>query len=367
VYKKNASSIKVYYYLDGSSTAFSEITLEDTNTGILTYLATVSGSHTLTITVDNVSISINLTIRALDINIAPVNGAVIDFDPTMLTNSSTNRLPSWTVNDTTYELTASPNFNWSEDISGGGYKEDSDGKCFVIKAGSYVDLNYKMFETKNNKNVFDNGAEIKLIFKTTAVRDAEAVWFTNTGLYNNKTVGIQLGTHVGWLKTDKASNTSSEAADTIYDSWEENTVYAVGTIVKIGKTIYQCITSEGTNVPASLKDDEDAWDDYLKKWLKLGQVDTEVLSTNSYLYLPYSEKDKIELDININKYESGAANNFIMSYEDGVPSKAYAYTYGISGDGLTHANGIRIGSVDCDVYLYHLRIYNKALSTSEIL
>lgn len=376
VYKKGADSIDVYYYLDNAVEAFDHVTLEDTNASTLSYLASIASlknqrdeyiPHIITIKVDNISISVNLIVAPLNIDIAPVSGAIIDFDPTMLSNSSTNRLPSWNVDGTTYNLTASENFNWSEDVSGGGYKEDADGKCFVVKAGSYVDLNYKMFETKNNKNVFDNGAEIKVIFKTAAVRNADAVWFTNTGSYNDKTVGIQLGAHVGWLKTDKASNTSNEAADTIYDAWTENTVYQVGTIVRIDKTIYQCIESEGTNVPASLQDDEDAWDEYLKKWLKLGQIDTEVLSTNSYLYLPYSEKDKIELDININKYESGSANNFIMSYEDGVPSKAYAYTYGVSGDGLTHTNGIRIGSPDCDVYIYHLRIYNKALGTSEIL
>jgi hypothetical protein len=60
-----------------------------------------------------------------------------------------------------------------------------------------------------------------------------------------------------------------------------------------------------------------------------------------------------------------------MSYEDGVPSKAYSYTAGVSGDGLRHAAGfestIRIGSPDCDVYIYRLRIYNNSLETDQIL
>ena len=363
VYKKDASSIKVNYYLDNAETPYETITLEDTNVGTLTYLATLEGAHTLTIKVDNVSISTSLSITALDIDIAPVEGALIDFDPIGLTNSSAKRLPTWTTSKGTFTMSTSENFNWSDDANGGGYKQDKDGYCFVIKAGSYLNLDYKMF----NSNVFDTGAEIKIIFKTDAVRTADAVWFDHTGSYNDKRVGIELGAHTGWLKTDKATGQSSTAADSIYDAWTENTVYPVGAIVRIGKTIYQCLTSEGTNVPATLQDDEDAWDDYLKLWLKLGQIDTQVLSTNSYLYLPYSEKDKIELDININKYESGSSNNFIMSYEDGVPSKAYAYTYGASGDGLMHSNGIHIGSPDCDVYIYHLRIYNNALTTAQIL
>jgi hypothetical protein len=56
-----------------------------------------------------------------------------------------------------------------------------------------------------------------------------------------------------------------------------------------------------------------------------------------------------------------------MSYEDGVPSKVYAYSYGTGGDGLYHSNTIRIGSSNCDVYLYRLRIYNTSLDTDDIL
>ena len=56
-----------------------------------------------------------------------------------------------------------------------------------------------------------------------------------------------------------------------------------------------------------------------------------------------------------------------MAYEDGVPSKVYSYTYGSSGDVVTHSNTIRIGSPDCDVYIYRLRIYNKSLTTDQIL
>ena len=87
--------------------------------------------------------------------------------------------------------------------------------------------------------------------------------------------------------------------------------------------LYKCIaehTSGEQFLNAKGKVEED-------KWLANGKIDTGVLATNSYLYMPYSEEDKIELDININKYVAAEKNNFIMSYEDGVPSKAYAYTH----------------------------------------
>jgi hypothetical protein len=60
-----------------------------------------------------------------------------------------------------------------------------------------------------------------------------------------------------------------------------------------------------------------------------------------------------------------------MSYEDGVPSKAYPYNYSAGGDILYHVLNnesiIRIGSPDCDVHIYRFRIYNKSLGTNEIL
>ena len=421
VYKKGASSITVEYYAD--NVRFDAITLEDTNTGILSYLASDQGAHTLKIMVDNdeeTALIINLNITELDIDVSPVAGAIIDFDPTMLTNSSVNRLPSWTVGSNTYSLTASDNFNWSDDASGGGYKNDVDGKAFVIKAGSYVDLNYPMFSRDGNNNILTKGAEMKIIFKVSAVRDINAIWYRNTGVLTEKTVGIQLGAHSGWLKTDKATDTSTAAASSDYPKWISGTTYALDDIVTYKDTIYKCIklcedhtsivpgTSDASSYWSLLSGEDipsdttgiEAWEtgtEYEKdtivsynsgyykckknvineitsnpktaadNWLSMGKMETEVQATNSYLYMPYSEEDKIELDININKYNSEVDTNFIMSYEDGVPSKAYAYEYGAAGDGLYHDNTIRIGSDDCDIYIYHLRIYNQALSTADIL
>ena len=421
IYKKGASSITVEYYADDAR--FDSITLEDTNTGTLSYLASEQGAHTLKIMVDNdeeTALIINLNITELDINVSPIAGAIIDFDPTMLTNSSANRLPSWTVGSNTYSLTASDNFNWSDDASGGGYKNDVDGKAFVIKAGSYVDLNYPMFSRDGSSNILTKGAEMKIIFKVSAVRNINAVWYRNTGVLTEKTVGIQLGAHSGWLKTDKATDTSTAAASSEYPKWVSGSTYALDDIVTYKDTIYKCIklcedhtgivpgTSDASNYWKLLSGEDipsdttgiEAWEigtEYEKdtivsynsgyyqckknvineitsnpktaadNWLSMGKMETEVQATNSYLYMPYSEEDKIELDININKYNSEVDTNFIMSYEDGVPSKAYAYEYGAAGDGLYHDNTIRIGSDDCDIYIYHLRIYNQALSTADIL
>lgn len=319
VYNKNESSFTVEYYYDyvdgqdNSSHLIDTITLNRTNGGTLRYAVNDSGNHTLTIKVGEVIATFNLVITELPIDVSLVSGAVINFDPSTLSNNSANRLPTWTYDGQTYHMTVSDNFNWSDDASGGGYKEDVDGKCFVIKAGTWAEFDYKMFkqlidntDPENpvfNSSVFERGAEMKVIFKVTSVRDASAVWFTNAGSPvegGSTKVGIQLSAHEGWLKTSGA-------------------------------------ITEGENA-----------------------------STNSYLYFPYSEEDKIELDINVNR--QGNNENFIMSYEDGVPSKAYAYE---TTELLYQASGaeapIRIGSPDCDVHIYKLRIYDKSLATNEIL
>jgi len=56
-----------------------------------------------------------------------------------------------------------------------------------------------------------------------------------------------------------------------------------------------------------------------------------------------------------------------MSYEDGCPSKAYPYKtseilYHIQDETHTPSD-ITIGSDDCDVYVYRMRIYNTELNT----
>jgi hypothetical protein len=298
----SSSSYTVQYYVDNVNV--NTVTLSGTNGGTWNYIATASEGHILMIKVGDASIKIALNVSSLNIDIAPVtDNLVLDFNPMGVTNTSNKRM--WS-NDN-YNMTVSNNFDWFN----GGYGTDEDGDYFLIKAGTWAEFDYTMFKSyqyqvgdgvyETRSTVFRDGAELKVIFKTAAVRDANAVWFTNMGVTSEsasaKSVGIQLNAHNGWLKTDSASNTEING----------------------------------------------------------------VAATNTYLYFPYSEEDKIELDININK-DSEAT--FLMSYEDGCPSKAYPYT---SSQALYHRTGyespIHIGSPDCDVYIYRMKIYNTSLNT----
>ena len=167
-----------------------------------------------------------------------------DSDPTGITNSSNNRL--WSNEN--YAMTVSQNFDWAN----GGYRTDENGDTyFLIKAGTRAILNYKMFSGGIDGNPSVVGGEIKIVFMTENVQDANATWFTNVetttaevdGNVVTTNMGIQMNVHEGWLKTNNASDSDVESGE--------------------------------------------------------GEGAETIAATNTYLYMPYSEEDIIEMDINI--------------------------------------------------------------------
>ena len=300
-------------YLDNN--LIDSVTLRD-NEDTWNFQSGIIGRHTLKLECKNTSLEIIVDVQQLGIDISPVtSGLEIDFNPAGLTNTSENRL--WSNEQ--YHMIASNDFDWV----GGGYQIDEYGDSyFLIRAGSYVTFDYNMFTggVENNPTRKD-GAEIKICFMVENVQDINAVWLSNvqttsmevvneeTGTSQTKNVnlGLQMSAHEGWLKTNKA-RTAEEGDD-----------------------------SEG------------------------------VAASNTYLYMPYSEQDIIEIDINIDPISGGSdPKGFILSYEDGVPSKAYVYD---SADRFYQQTpqAIKIGSDKCDIRIYRMKIYSRSLSTTEVM
>jgi hypothetical protein len=116
--------------------------------------------------------------------------------------------------------------------------------------------------TKTTSSVFDNGAEMKIIFKVTDVRDASAIWFTNTGKFtaqDDTEVGIQLSAHEGSLKTDKASKFADDEVELPEEYrdkvWSKTKAYAVDDIVVYKSIIYKCIKA----IAAPAEGSENSW------------------------------------------------------------------------------------------------------------
>ena len=272
------------------------------------------GDHTLRIVCRNTTVTIVVAISELGIDVNPITGGLeIDFNPTGVTNSSDNRL--WS--NSNYHMTVSENFDWAN----GGYQTDENGDSyFLVKAGTRAEFDYQMFAGGLNANPSIVGGELKIVFMTENVQDANATWFSNVetttteadGVTTTTNVGIQLNVHEGWLKTNNASDTDVESGE--------------------------------------------------------GEDAETIAATNTYLYMPYSEEDIIEMDINIDTLdrENETAQAFVMSYEDGVPSKAFVYD---SSDRFYQYNpqNIVIGSDYCDVRIYRMKIYSTALTTNGIM
>ena len=297
VFDPNTSSPVIKRYIDdvlvGTDTAISSY-------NVWNFKSDKVGIYILRIEVGNKSITIKVDVQELGIDVSPITANLeVDFNPTGISNSSDNRI--WSNEN--YSMSVSDNFDWAN----GGYKVDEKGDTyFLIKAGTHAIFDYELFSGGVDGNPSVLGSEMKLVFMTENVQDANAVWLTNV----ENGMGIQMGVHEGWLKTNTASNTDIEG--------DENT---------------------------------DA-----------------VAATNTYLYMPYSEEDIIEMDINIDPLDRGdaTAKAFVMAYEDGVPSKAFVYD---SSDRFYQytPQPITIGSEYCDVRIYRLKIYSSSLTTEDVM
>ena len=137
---------------------------------IWAYRPTATGTQTLTITSGGTTATITVTVTSIGYDISEVAGAVLTVDPTGHTNSESgyNTFGYKDGNGTNHPFTYSANFDWVN----GGFQQDSDGvTAFVVKRGTYVDLDRSLF----NDNARTAGKEIKMIFKAKNVRDYDTV------------------------------------------------------------------------------------------------------------------------------------------------------------------------------------------------
>ena len=297
VFDPNTSSPTVNRYVNGELVGTDIVT---SSYNVWNFKSDEVGTYTLMIEVGSQSVTIVVEVEELGIDVSPITANLeVDFNPTGISNSSADRI--WSNGN--YHMSVSDNFDWAN----GGYKVDDKGDTyFLVKAGTHAIFDYKLFAGGIDGNPSVLGSEMKLVFMTENVQDANAVWFTNV----ENGVGIQMGVHEGWLKTNTASNTDIEG--------DENT--------------------------------------------------DSVAATNTYLYMPYSEEDIIEMDINIDPInrDDSTAKAFVMAYEDGVPSKAFVYD---SSDRFYQytPQPITIGSEYCDVRIYRLKIYSSSLTTEDVM
>ena len=243
------------------------------------YRATTVGTINLSIRQgENVTAPITVTCTSLGYDINPVtSGLVLDLDPAGHSNSENNvtQFGYKDGNGTNHPLIFSNNFDWIN----GGFQIDNEGVTgFVVRRGTYVDLDRSFFDD----NAATAGKEIKLIFKSVNVRDYDA----------------------------------------------------------------QFLSSFSGNIG-----------------LKLQAQQALFSSELTAIQIPYCEERKIEMDLCI---EATNENRLATVWLEGVPSRAFPYT--VNDNWMQAApQNVRIGSADCDIWIYRLKMYNRSLTRYEIL
>lgn len=157
----------------------------DKATSTYTFKSSDIGSHVITISCGDTVKTLNATVTKLDINVEPVTaGLVFDFNPSGKNNANeTDR--AWTDGDV--KMTVSDNFDWIN----GGYQYDNNGdQYFCIKAGTFAEIDYKLFADDAKKN----GKEMKLVFRTTNVARPDASFLS---CMDNTTGSDHIGIHMG--------------------------------------------------------------------------------------------------------------------------------------------------------------------------
>ena len=123
----------------------------------------------LTITCGSASASIQVVVEPLDIDVKEVTGAILEVNPSGHSNGEANKeqFGYKDASGVNHPFVFSDGFDW---VNGGFQNDDEGVTAFVIKKGSYIEFDRSLF----NDNAKNDGKEIKIIFKSTNVRNYDA-------------------------------------------------------------------------------------------------------------------------------------------------------------------------------------------------
>lgn len=381
---------------------------------IWSYTPLVAGTRLLTIQCGTSEVSFTVEVEELGIGIEEVGNYAYRFKASDFASNAA--VQNWNSNGVTATFN---NFDWIN----GGLKSDEDesgnNRQYVcIKAGSQMIIDHELF-TRNAKI----GKNLKIIFQAANCRDYDAQVLeckTDTKIINVDTTSeIYLPIETETVLTIgetiivngelyELSNTSEQALkpndsearailkDRFIERFEEIDLDAT---TFIEKKYFTLVNDE--YILATAFNDEAVYYEQKFYQIKFGEVETEeetnektyyayyyvasiedsfegfimnaqyatLNSRSSTLSTQYCEDTYIELEFDISPQDTNNSinpKNYIKYWIDGVPS---GYTIYSGDDSFMTAAGqkITIGSPDCDVYLYMIKLYEKSLTNDEHL
>ena len=340
------------------------------------YTPTSSGMLPLAVQCGQTEKTFTVEIEAVDIDINEVSGYAFKFKANEF--ASNTAIQNWT--DGTASVSFSPKFDW---INGGlGSERDEVGgtRQFVkIKAGSEMTINYPLMAS----NATAKGKTLKVIFKATNCRDYDAqvlsckrdikTIYVNRDEEELKVIdnGTELQySSIAIVQDGEVALYNPQTA--IFDLTSETSrnTFKESYVILEGK-MYQCHFAEVE------KEKEDDPTTYYAYWYKVTVEDSfegvllnaqsaTFKSKNNSISTQYCEDCYIELEFDISKYDETGIKNYIKFWIDGVPAGFVIYD---STDSFIDNNNvpITIGSADCDVNIYTIKLYEKGLTNDEHL
>lgn len=340
------------------------------------YTPMTAGNHQLSVRCGITEYSMSIEVISLGITIDEVADYAFKFKASEFASNSA--IQEWNSNGVTASF--SERFDW---INGGLQNElDENGnnsQYVCVKAGNTMTINYPIFKT-NPIDETGRGKTLKIIFKATNCRDYDGQvmsckkdrWIWETSSIENL------------LVID--DNTELEVAEMCRNDNEEISLINPVTInyvnandeatrknfdkkyVKVNDIIYYCKfieTSEGS------KQYYASWYEIITRQTFEGvNLTAQSASFNSSAKeyeTQYCEDKKIEFEFDIGR-PSNTGKNYIKLWIDGVPCYVDTYSNSIDtqfiGPGGTY---LTIGSLDCDVYIYLIKLYEQGLTDEEHL
>lgn len=331
------------------------------------YTPTGSGIKNLMIQSGSTELTLTVNIVPLDIEVEEIGGYAFKFKANEFPSNAA--IQNWNSNNVTVSF--SDNFDWEN----GGLKTEklangTTRQSVVVKAGTSMTINYKLFE----KEAQLKGKNFKMIYKTTGCYDYDATFLNckNTkyivGLESAVTLKDILEQPIQYsLKAllDENLNVILEnPQDAVFDlSVEGNADLFDTSYIKFNDKIYYCSIIEKENA-------ESLEDKYTISWkpavaeengvglLMTAQTAT-IRSSGTKTTIPYCEDNYMEFEFDI--WPDNGKTNFIQGWLDGVPCSIAVYPSG--KDFLQDPQmPITIGSPDCDVVVYLVKVYESHLS-----